>query len=157
MWEDRFRAPAWVHGVSTARKLLIYLTPHFAPPQADVDESLAIEPNMRLAWLSWRDVWAAIRASLDQNRVPQAVLSVAEDLVVYLEHVGLVRFRSFDGSQEAIGSTSWRCFGFDGFAQRHGPTVSSVRWTCFGFAAFAHLSSHTEIQERSWSLKEGCA
>jgi hypothetical protein len=45
-----------VPGKAQAR--IIYLTKHGAPPTQELGESIRREPGMKLAWLSWRDIWA---------------------------------------------------------------------------------------------------
>jgi hypothetical protein len=69
---------------------LIYLTSQGSPPVHELSESLRRCPQMRLAWLSWSDVWsiAQNQAKRDEKFLP------AVDLQAFLEHKGL---GSFDG------------------------------------------------------------
>jgi len=73
-----------------ATPTVVYLTPHPSPPEADLRDSLAICPSMRLGWLSWTDIWEA----LSQSGVA-AESAVAADLLLLLEHKGFSRFRGF--------------------------------------------------------------
>lgn len=65
---------------------VVYLTPHATPPRDELAASLAREPGDWLGWLSWRDVWAAMRAAGDA--LP------ARDLAEILAAKGL---KAFDG------------------------------------------------------------
>lgn len=61
------------------------------PPATEIQESLRHLPAMRLAWLSWRDVWSAVE--------PIASTHVAAaDLAALLVHKGLTYFRGFVGA-----------------------------------------------------------
>jgi hypothetical protein len=78
-WQGlRERAGATARGV-------VYLTSHAIPPVEQLAASLARERGDWLAWLSWRDVWAALKPCSD---LP------ARDLVAILAAKGL---KTFDG------------------------------------------------------------
>ena len=64
---------------------MVYLTSHPAPPTEELAASVAREPGDWLGWLSWRDVWSAVRTS---------ELLPARDLADILAAKGL---KGFDG------------------------------------------------------------
>ena len=69
---------------------LIYLTAHHAPPENDQLGSFDCLPSMRLAWLSWRDVWQiASEAAKSMASDPGPCRLIAEDLAMLLHHKGL--------------------------------------------------------------------
>ncbi len=79
-------------GLSTryagVERTIIYLTSHGVPPAAELVESLRREPSMRLAWLSWRDIWR-IADQAAKNSL------AAQDLATLLRHKGLYSFSGF--------------------------------------------------------------
>jgi hypothetical protein len=81
-------------------KALVYLTAHAIPPVGDLRESLRRAPSMRLAWLSWRDVWTVARRC--RESLP------AEDLARLLTHKGLSWFDGFRPALEPDAFPSQR-------------------------------------------------
>ena len=81
-------------------KALVYLTAHAIPPLDDLSESLHRAPAMRLAWLSWRDVWMVAQACRDS--LP------AEDLTRLLAHRGLSWFDGFASSSTPVAFSERR-------------------------------------------------
>lgn len=70
---------------------VVYLTSHAIPPADELSASVACEPGEWLGWLSWRDVWAAMKSS---------ELLPAQDLAAILAAKGL---KGFDG----FGAKPW--------------------------------------------------
>jgi hypothetical protein len=89
---------------------LVYLTPHLAPPSHDLDESIAemhkYGDGANLFWLSWSSLEAPLRDLVGMNAVPQA--SIAEDILAYLDEVGVLRFHSWRSSGYASELVMWR-------------------------------------------------
>ncbi len=85
------------HGTD-GRVSLIYLTAHTVPPREDLLASL--RPGMRLAWLSWTDVWAVAHDARDQSLA-------AADLSDLLHHKGLSTFDGFSAIKEELPPLSW--------------------------------------------------
>lgn len=71
---------------------IVYLTSHIVPPAEELTASVSREPGDWLGWLSWRDVWAAVRTSDEL---------AARDLAAILAAKGL---KGFDG----FHSRPWR-------------------------------------------------
>ncbi len=65
---------------------VVYLTAHAVPPADELAASVAREPGDWLGWLSWRDVWAAVRT---RDELP------ARDLTAILAAKGLKGFNGF--------------------------------------------------------------
>jgi hypothetical protein len=82
---------------------VIYLTRHGAAPAEELAESVRRAPAMRLAWLSWRDVWEV--AERLASRCPGNL--VAADLARLLDHKGLKHFNGFEGKPWQTPSV-WR-------------------------------------------------
>jgi hypothetical protein len=76
-----------------ARLSIIYLTSHVLPPLAELQESFrrAKRGDIRLAWLSWRDVWAVAEAA----KAPASGDGPAADIAALLRHKGLYQFNGF--------------------------------------------------------------
>lgn len=72
---------------------VVYLTSHATPPKDELAASVAREPGDWLGWLSWRDVWAAVKAS---------ELLPARDLVAILAAKGLSGFDGFHSRPWAL-------------------------------------------------------
>lgn len=68
-----------------AARGVVYLTSHAIPPTEQLAASLSREGGDWLAWLSWRDVWAALKPCQEEPAV---------DLVAILAAKGL---KTFDG------------------------------------------------------------
>jgi hypothetical protein len=91
---------------------LIYLTAHQAPPEKELTESYA--PSMRLAWLSWRDVWqVATDAAKATYSDASPCRMIAEDLAKLLHHKGLSAFTGFGTVSPALPDSLhfWRTHG----------------------------------------------
>jgi hypothetical protein len=71
-----------------ATRAIIYLTSHLTAPEAELRESLARAPDMRLRWLSWYDVWEIVHAKSNQY-LP------AKDLADLLSYRGFSTFMGF--------------------------------------------------------------
>lgn len=72
---------------------VVYLTSHPVPPTDELAESVAREPGDWLGWLSWRDVWSAVRVC--------AALP-AQDLTEILAAKGLKGFDGFHAKPVAL-------------------------------------------------------
>lgn len=72
---------------------VVYLTSHPVPPTDELAESVAREPGDWLGWLSWRDVWSAVRVC--------AALP-AQDLTEILAAKGLKGFDGFHAKPVAV-------------------------------------------------------
>lgn len=72
--------------LSGGRASIVYLTAHRVPPRDELQASL--RPGMRLAWLSWTDVWRVAQAAREEY-LPAA------DLADLLRHKGLSEFCGF--------------------------------------------------------------
>lgn len=70
---------------------LIYLTAAGVPPSREIHDSLRHLCSMRLAWLSWRDVWSVVEPIASTH-------AAAADLAALLVHKGLTYFRGFVGA-----------------------------------------------------------
>jgi hypothetical protein len=79
------------HG--TAALGVVYLTAHAVPPAEELATSVAREPGDWLGWLSWRDVWAAVRT---RDELP------ARDLTAILAAKGLKGFDGFHAKPIAL-------------------------------------------------------
>lgn len=66
---------------------VVYLTSHVIPPTDELAASVAREPGKWLGWLSWRDVWSALKTS---------ELLPARDLTAILAAKGQSGFDSFN-------------------------------------------------------------
>ncbi len=100
-WEGLAALPSRISAPTT----LIYLTTHSVPPRRDLKESLQRAPSMRLAWMSWTDVWQTMR---DADIAGMGAL-VAADLCRLLRHKNLGGFEGFRQTTIAIPSQSfWR-------------------------------------------------
>lgn len=80
-----------------ARLSIIYLTSHVLPPLAELGESFdrAERGDIRLAWLSWRDVWAVA----EEAKVHASPDGPAADIAKLLRHKGLFQFNGFRRSE----------------------------------------------------------
>ena len=101
----------------TLPRTVVYLTSHSTPPAEELTETLKRAANIRLAWLSWRDVWQVIRDLAASN----GSLMAAADLTRLLEYYG---FQDFEGFREQPRSWSglehfWKAD--DWFTSRSGP------------------------------------
>jgi hypothetical protein len=96
---------------SGAEASVIYLTRHGALPTDELGESVQRAsamglPMMRLAWLSWRDVWAVA----ERLRGLRGYQLVAADLADLLAHKGFKYFNGFQAQPWQSPSTGrfWR-------------------------------------------------
>jgi len=87
---------------SAVQKMVLFLTEHPSPPFVAIEESLAAsgDPAIRLGWVSWRDVWAALHDALDPK---------AQDLVRLLGRLGLTALRGFGGlgREDVVTEKGW--------------------------------------------------
>lgn len=72
-------------------KTVIYLTSHYSAPMEELQGAITREKNMRLAWLSWRDVWRAVTP-----KTPGKGHTPLRDLSALLAHRGFKGFTGFD-------------------------------------------------------------
>lgn len=78
-------------GDKKSGKTIIYLTSHYSPPMEELQGAIGREKNMRLAWLSWRDVWKAITP-----KTPVKGHTPMGDLSKLLAYRGFKGFTGFD-------------------------------------------------------------
>ena len=106
---------------------VVYLTAHAVPPAEELAASVAREPGDWLGWLSWRDVWAAVRTRAE---LP------ARDLTAILAAKGLK--------------------GFDGFHAKPITLPPSGRfWTPPPVRWFQVASLHLKCAPRFWTHPKG--
>jgi hypothetical protein len=88
-----------------AARGVVYLTQHAVPPTEQLTASLARERGDWLAWLSWRDVWAALKPCEEKPAV---------DLVTILAAKGLKTFDGFalDPWRTTCEPHFWTWFAF---------------------------------------------
>jgi hypothetical protein len=90
-WQGLRLQPEVVDGANCS---LVYLTSHGTPPLAELLASAGRQPDMRLAWLSWRDAWhVAHQLQLATGSLP------AEDLAALLAHKGFREFAGFNAGK----------------------------------------------------------
>lgn len=94
-----------------ARCTVVYLTPHVGPPRAELDESVHIDPSIRLAWLSWRDLHSVLAAANPSERTEERAIGALRAL---LSHLGLSTFAGFRGPSIAVLVDPSRCWRWDG-------------------------------------------
>lgn len=83
---------------------LVYLTPHITPPFSELKESIELCPEMHIEYLSWADVWLALRECNAMNHQ-----LVNDDLLHLLRHKGLSYFEGFSLDSVAnCASSFWR-------------------------------------------------
>ncbi len=94
-------------GFPATPRRLVYLTKHGAAPVGELAESVRRAPQMRLAWLSWCDVWS-VADSLAGTSLPAA------DLAELLAYKGLKNFTGFRAEPWQPPSVShfWRRGGW---------------------------------------------
>lgn len=87
---------------------IVYLTTHAIPPSEEIKSSMGREKGNWLGWLSWRDVWVAMRNA--GELLPAGVSLPAFDLADILATKGLKAFDGFemcDPPQLADTTTFW--------------------------------------------------
>jgi hypothetical protein len=72
---------------------VVYLTSHAIPPSEELKKSMERERDDWLGWLSWRDVWAAMRVASES--LPAGSSLPASDLAEILAAKGLKAFEGF--------------------------------------------------------------
>ena len=78
------------HSLPPSQCSVIYLTAHATPPLDDLNSSLELRRDMRLAWMSWRDIWHVVAPIA----IRTGETSAAGDLKRLLAHR---RFKPLDG------------------------------------------------------------
>ncbi len=101
-------------GFPSIPRHLVYLTKHGAAPAGELAESVRRAPEMRLAWLSWRDIWA-VADSAAGTSLPAA------DLAQLLAYKGLKNFNGF-------GAVPWQPHPASHFWRRHGWFTRAQPW-----------------------------
>src|SRR5262249_10885625 len=96
------------------RTSIIYLTAHSVPPLRDLASSMKGEPPIRLAWLSWRDVWAVA----ERARAGKGAIDAAGDLADLLRHKGLFEFNGFDEVEPVASRPTTAAFWKEGAVRR---------------------------------------
>lgn len=123
---------------------LVYLTAHADPPEEELLSALAIAPDMRLGWLSWRDVWELSSTYLAE---PFPVSLVAHDLRRFLEHRGLDAFAGFDLLD--VPSYPAMAWSVAPSSVPNLPALDTNEWTELSVPALTHL------QTASWWTRKG--
>ncbi len=103
---------------------VVYLTSHAVPPAEALAASVARERGDWLGWLSWRDVWSAVRTS---------ELLPARDLADILAAKGLKGFDGFHGEWHAPAGA--RRFFHPWFSSRRiwvAPAGAQTFWVASG-------------------------
>lgn len=77
------------------RHTVILLSSHATVPEQALAESLARRRDMRLGWLSWRDIWRTMKVQRPANRVEE---SITEDVLALLNHLGFSEFHGFSST-----------------------------------------------------------
>jgi hypothetical protein len=119
-WQGLRLQPEAVEGASCS---LVYLTSHRTPPLAELLASSGRQPDMRLAWLSWRDAWhVAHQHQLATGSQP------AVDLAALLAHKGFKEFIGFEvGELPGLPSPA-RFWESDGFFRTPVPQEHADFW-----------------------------
>lgn len=100
---------------------LVYLTAHSSPPGQDLRESLLKAPHMRLAWLSWRDIWTV----LGHAPVDGIGDNLRADLIALLECKGLAGFDGFGSLEPPELHSSGAFFGASKYFEFQFPHLTS--------------------------------
>jgi hypothetical protein len=110
-------------GFPSVPRCIVYLTKHGAAPAEELTESVRRAPGIRLAWLSWRDVWA-VADSAPRTNLPAA------DLARLLAYKGLKNFNGFGAApwQPPPASHFWRRRGWFTWVQPWRGTAGTARF-----------------------------
>lgn len=93
MRKDAFSWVAdWPRGLPAQSQSVVYLTPDFLMPRAELLASQQKAPEMRLYWLSWRDAWSVVEEYAEPNETEGLVL---RDLKNLFERLDMAEFRRF--------------------------------------------------------------
>lgn len=87
---------------------VIYLTHHALMPIDDLRETCSRAADVRLAWLSWHDVWrmaTELASAVDLGRTERAITS---DLCAFLAYRGFAAFHGFDFVDAMLESERWK-------------------------------------------------
>jgi hypothetical protein len=85
---------------------VVYLTSHAVPPAEELAASLKSQPGGWLGWLSWRDVWSAVRNCAELPARDLTAILVAK------------RLKGFDGSHAVLPKPPLPASGRFWFQQR---------------------------------------